>query len=155
MLLQFKKIYFGVAGLFFLLMITGCGSEGGGELAIDGDAGVDAELAVQLNDNYFGTNPNEPPTWTVTADETVQLSLSNQGGLRHNWAIVEAGADVPQPFREGNSSHTDLLLFDSGKFSGGEGGAAVFKAPPAGTYQVICTVAGHYPSMQGTLVVEE
>lgn len=153
-MLQFRMGNVWVIGLFLLLVLAGCGSESGGELAVEEGTAADVELSVQMNDNYFGENPDDQPTWSVAADNTVSLSLSNQGGLRHNWAIVEAGADVPEPFREGNGSHADLLLFDSGKFSGGESGMAVFQAPTAGTYQVICTVAGHYPSMQGTLVVE-
>lgn len=153
-MVQFRKNYVWVVGLCFLWILSGCGSAPEGELAAGEGATADVELTIQLNDNYFGGNPSEPPTWTIAADQTVALALNNQGGLRHNWAIVEAGADVPEPFREGTGSHAELLLFDSGKLSGGDSGEALFEAPPAGSYQIICTVAGHYPAMQGVLVVE-
>lgn len=152
--MQFKQRYLWVVGLFLLLMISGCGGSDGGELAVEEGTAADVELTVQLNDNYFGENPDEPPTWTVATGEIVAVVLTNQGFLKHNWALVEAGAEVPEPFREGNRSHTGLLLFDSGSLSSEESNTVAFQAPAPGTYQVICTVLGHYPSMQATLIVE-
>lgn len=51
----------------------------------------------------------------------------------------------------------DLLcdvLFKAGVIESGEKGETIFTAPAPGIYTAICTVAGHFPAMQGKLVVE-
>lgn len=122
--------------------------------ATESDGGT-ASITVDMHDLYFGDendNIANPPVWTVSAGSEVQLALVNQGGLEHNWAIVEPGAEVPVPYVE--EENEDILLYNPGRAQAGETLEATFQAPDVGEYMVICTVAGHYPVMQGRLVVE-
>jgi uncharacterized cupredoxin-like copper-binding protein len=112
-------------------------------------------LEVLMNDIWFGNTPdnvNHPPTWHVKSGETVDIALSNKGGLQHDWAVVKAGEEVPVPFSL--DQNKDKLLFEAGVIESGGQKSVPFTAPAQGTYTVICTVAGHYPAMQGKLVVE-
>lgn len=133
------------------LLLAACG---GGE-AETSEAPAGASVSVVMHDIYYNdtpTNAEEPPVWNVGAGETVTISLDNQGALEHNWAIVKAGETVPEVFdAEANS---DILYDQTGLVQPGTTFSDVFVAPTeAGEYTIICTVAGHYPSMQGRLVV--
>lgn len=110
-------------------------------------------LAITTHDLYYNEPDNltKPPVWTVTAGQPFEVDLDNQGGLQHNWAIVKTGAEVPVPFNP--EKNADLLLWDAGLVDGGQSEAARYTVSEPGAYKIICTVAGHYPSMQGQLVV--
>ena len=117
---------------------------------------IASTLDVVMHDIYFGdANDNiaNPPVWTVKAGEVVTLNLDNQGGLEHNWAIIKQGAEVPMPFMP--DQNQDLILWAAGVLKAGEKKLEPFPAPTdLGEYIVVCTVAGHYPVMQGRLIVE-
>jgi uncharacterized cupredoxin-like copper-binding protein len=116
---------------------------------------IAAVLEVTMADLYYGETPDNltnPPVWTVKAGDAVQVNMTNKGALQHNWAIAKLGSEVPVPFMP--ETNGDLLEWDAGLVDPGEQATATFTAPVAGEYQVICTVAGHYPSMQGKLVVQ-
>lgn len=145
-----KRILIIVMTVFAVLALAACGgsSESSGPEA--------TTIDVVQNDIYYGdspTNAESPPTWTVPAGANVTANLQNNGGLEHNFAIVQAGATVPEPYND--ETDRDILITDSGLVAGGETAAFEFVAPAAGEYTVICTVAGHYPSMQGRLVVTD
>jgi uncharacterized cupredoxin-like copper-binding protein len=112
-------------------------------------------LEVAMHDIYYGENPDNltnPPEWTVPAGAEVTVNMQNMGALEHDFAVVQMGAELPVPFLEENR---DLLIFEAGKLAGGQNGTATFTAPTEpGIYTVICSIAGHYPVMQGRLVVE-
>lgn len=115
------------------------------------------EISVVMNDIYFGeeaTNQENPPVWTVPAGAEVTVNLDNQGNLQHNWAVAKLGAELPDVITD-ETAVADQLLFNAGVMDAGTSQAVSFTAPEeAGEYLVICTVAGHYPLMQGRLVVE-
>ena len=115
-----------------------------------------ASIDVIINDTFYGeedANLINPPSWRVSAGADVLIKFENRGTLTHNWAIVKQGAQIPVPFEEGQSSET--LLYHPGMVYGENQSTATFTAPlEPGEYQVICTVVGHYPTMQGILVVE-
>lgn len=116
---------------------------------------IAATLDVALHDIYFGDNNDNignPPVWTVAAGEEITLNLDNQGGLEHSWAIVKQGTELPLPFLA--EEHKDLILWGSTNVQAAQKSSETFTAPAAGEYQVICTVAGHFPVMQGKLVVQ-
>jgi plastocyanin len=142
-----RKLFVLVLGLL-ALSLAACGGESA--------APEPQQITVVMNDIYYGEtndNQNNPPIWSVSAGAEVTLSLENRGALEHNWAILNLGAVVPTPFEaEGNA---DLLLYDPGVVSPGETSTVTFTAPEEpGEYVVVCTVAGHYPLMQGRLFVE-
>ena len=113
-------------------------------------------LNVDMYDSYYGnndTNMTDPPIWTVTAGGDVVVNLVNHGSYNHNWAIVKNGVKVPIPYEEGQAG--DILLHGIGMVYSKSQTTVTFTAPAAGEYQVICTVSGHYPFMQGKLEVLE
>lgn len=117
---------------------------------------IAATLNVLMHDIYFGDDSNNitnPPVWRVPAGAQVTVNLDNQGALEHNWAVVKRGVEVPIPFMP--DQNKDLLLWEAGALQGGQRNSEIFTAPSEpGEYIVICTVAGHYPAMQGRLIVE-
>jgi uncharacterized cupredoxin-like copper-binding protein len=144
----------------FAMVLAGCGG-GSEEPTPEAAAPASAQeaiaqtLEVAMHDLYYGDSNNniaEPPVWTVKSGTQVQVNMDNQGGLQHNWAVVKLGAEVPVPYDAAKNG--DILLFEAGVVESGQQGSYIFTAPEAGEYAVICTVAGHYPSMQGKLVVE-
>ncbi len=134
-------------------LLAACG--GGGESSDSGPESI--TLDVVMNDIYYGdspTNADDPPTWTVSAGAEVTVNLQNNGALEHNWAIVKPGSEVPIPFIE--ADHADIIQYDTGLNAAAETSTVVISDPlQPGEYQIICTVAGHYPGMQGRLVVTE
>lgn len=133
----------------FVLAVLALAACGGG-----GDEAREETIDVVMHDIYFGgSNDNvaNPPMWTVTSGAEVTVEMDNQGALEHNWAIVKLGEELPELFDE--AQHKDKLLFSTSRVMGGAQATATFTAPEPGEYVVICTVPGHYPSMQGRLVV--
>lgn len=138
-----------------LLLLAACG----GDTAAEPEpVAVEAEsIAVEMHDIYFGeanTNLENPPVWTVSAGAEVSVTLNNLGSLEHNWAVVAMGQEVPVPYT-GGAENSDLFYWSADLVPPGESKTYTFTAPTeSGEYLVICTVAGHYPLMQGRLVVE-
>lgn len=88
----------------------------------------------------------------MNAGGQVAIEVTNNGTTEHNWAVIKLGSDVPDNFDV--DANADIILKQTGLVAAGESFRESFFAPPeAGEYLVICTVAGHYPSMQGRLVV--
>ncbi len=111
-------------------------------------------LTVDMYDSYYGandTNIEEPPVWTIPSGTDIVLNLVNHGLLNHNWAIIKQGATIPVPYEEGQAG--DLILHGVGMVYNNSQTTTTFTAPASGEYQVICTVSGHYPFMQGKLRV--
>lgn len=116
---------------------------------------IAATLDVAMHDIYYDDNNDNianPPVWAVAAGEEVTLNLDNQGGLEHSWAIVKKDTELPMPFLA--DEHRDLILWNSTNVQAGQKSAETFTVAEAGEYLVLCTVAGHYPVMQGKLVVQ-
>ncbi len=114
-----------------------------------------ALINILIHDSYYGdadTNLTNPPVWTVPAHADVIVTLENKGTLKHNWAIVKKGATIPAPYEEGQAGN--ILLYGVGMVYHNSQTTATFTAPEPGEYIVICTVSGHYPTMQGRLVVK-
>ncbi len=154
-----RKWMYGVLAMA-MVVLAACGGGGGNEEAAPAAAEPSAQeaiaqvLNVTAHDLYYNEPDNltDPPVWTVNAGEEFEVNLDNQGGLQHNWAIVKQGVEVPVPFDP--AQNEDILLWDAGLVDPGQSETASFTVTDPGTYTVICTVAGHYPSMQGRLVVQ-
>ena len=98
----------------------------------------------------------------ILAGQEVVLTFSNSSGInQHNWVLVQPGTkdtvalrgttagpgqDWLQPDDPDAIAHTKLL-------DPGETGEVRFTAPPAGTYQFVCTFPGHNATMFGDFVV--
>jgi plastocyanin len=138
--------------------LAACGGDDNND-ADDNVAGVGSEttINVTMHDIYYGdanNNIENPPVWTVNTEDSVTVQADNMGGLQHNWAIVKPDVTLPDTIADPTAVE-DLLLYDIGELPADETDSDVFTAPAPGQYTVICTVAGHYPFMQGRLVVEE
>ena len=142
--------------LLAAFLLIGCGGSDDGGSADAGDSGSSAAtLDIVMNDIYFGDendNIANPPTWTVDVGSSVRVSAENAGALEHNWAIVEQGATLPDAIND-PAEVEDLIIFDIGNVAGGDSTSSRLPDLDAGTYTIICTVAGHYPAMQGILQV--
>lgn len=136
-----------LAAFCFAACDWGGGSAGGGAGNVD-------QLTVDMYDTYYGpadTNLTDPPVWSVHAGADVVVTLVNHGNYDHNWALVKKGASVPIPYDQGQNG--DIILHGIGMVYNNSQTTITFTAPDVGEYQVICTVDGHYPYMQGKLQV--
>jgi plastocyanin len=128
-----------------------CGGSATEEVAVTQNTMID----VVTYDIYYGEEPNNaenPPVWTATAGSVARVMFENKGNLEHNWAVIKAGEEVPIPFNM--ESDMDLILYDTGIVQPGEQMSFPFQVPDEpGEYIVICTVSGHYPVMQGRLII--
>jgi plastocyanin len=113
-----------------------------------------ALVTIDMYDNYYGeadNNLTNPPVWSVAVGADVVATLINHGRRNHNWAIIKQGATIPIPYEEGQGG--DILLHGIGMVYSNSQTTVTFSVPEPGEYMVICTVSGHYPEMQGRLVV--
>jgi plastocyanin len=102
-------------------------------------------LTFEASDSFAFT----PASATVSAGDEVEVTLTNTGALEHSWAVVSSDADatIVTDSEAVNSSAT-------GTVAAGETGNVTFTAPAAGTYQFVCTIAGHAAAgMVGTFTV--
>ncbi|GIV89307.1 MAG: auracyanin-A [Chloroflexus sp.] len=101
---------------------------------------------------------------TVAAGQTVTLRFKNNSAVQqHNWILIKGGdAEAAAVANAGLSAgpaanylpaDKSNILAETPLANGGETVEVTFTAPAAGTYLFICTVPGHYPLMQGKLVV--
>lgn len=102
----------------------------------------------------------DPPTLTVPAGQTVNLTFKNAGSVEHSFAIFAAGEELDHILEEmsmmtGEDEMHDELLFEMHELAGGASNTESFTAPAeAGEYVFICTVPGHAQAgMAGTLTV--
>ena len=92
-----------------------------------------------------------PSSWSVSAGQTVTVTLTNNGALAHTWTIMS------KPI---SGSYTDAdqadIYYTSPVVPAGSSTSVTFTAPAtAGTYQVICTQPDHFNSgMIGQLTVK-
>ncbi|MFN3373086.1 MAG: plastocyanin/azurin family copper-binding protein [Chloroflexus sp.] len=100
----------------------------------------------------------------VAAGQTVTLRFKNNSAVQqHNWILVkgsdaEAAAIVNAGLTAGPAANylpadKSNILAESPLANGNETVEVTFTAPAAGTYIYLCTVPGHYPLMQGKLIV--
>lgn len=90
------------------------------------------EVVVTMTDLAF-----TPATIEVKAGQPVKLTVKNNGVMEHNWEARIGDATV----------HVDARPSQSA--------SRTFTVPSAGTYPVVCTIAGHQQAgMKGTLVAK-
>ena len=118
--------------------------------------------ALQIGVNGDALQFDESEFVQIAAGQEIVLTFSNSSTINeHNWVLVSGGTkdtvamrgtaagpgqDWLQPDDPDVVAHTKLL-------SPGEKGEVRFAAPPAGTYEFVCTFPGHNLSMFGDFVV--
>jgi uncharacterized cupredoxin-like copper-binding protein len=110
--------------------------------------GGPANLSIAATD--FAFTPSEV---SVAAGQELSLTLTNNGSVTHEWAIMEQGYQVTTPFDADDQPH----VFWSAQVEPGESSTFSFSAPAAaGSYPIVCGIAGHIEAgMVGTLTVTE
>lgn len=123
------------------LLLTACSSDS-----------ASTEISAEMTDFQFS-----PDSWTVPAGEEITIELTNDGSVEHEFVIFQSGVTITD---EGDLPETEEeLLADfvywEDEVEAGETKTATFTAPPAGEYQVICAIEGHFAAgMEGTLTSE-
>ncbi|MDX1690382.1 MAG: plastocyanin/azurin family copper-binding protein [Acidimicrobiia bacterium] len=137
---RFRILALAIAGM---LVLAACG--GGDDDASDTTAasggGGDTAISVTMSDFAF-----EPDSVVVAAGEEITLDLENVGGVEHNFVIMTESIETEAEFDQSNVYYEQNL-------QPGDSGTFTFTAPAAGTYQVICSISGHFSAgMVGELV---
>jgi plastocyanin len=117
------------------LLLAACG---------DDDGGGATSFTVEASEFEFS-----PDAWAVAADTVVTITFSNAGSIPHEWAVLTEGTNIESEaeFAE------ELVELEVEAIQAGETATQTFNLP-AGTYQVICALEGHFNAgMEGTLTV--
>ena len=100
------------------LLLTACGSGGGGGTA----PANTREFKITATDFKY-----DPADQTFKPGEKLKVTMTNKGAVDHTWVLTSAsGAEL-----------TKLEV------KVGATGSKEFTAPAAGTYNIICDIAGH------------
>ena len=98
----------------------------------------------------FSFAPNE---FTVTAGEEINLNITHNGTVEHNFIVMKYNTEAGEMF-----DATDRVnVFWEMDLQPGDSKTVVFTAPEQpGTYQIVCGMPGHMQSgMVGKLIVNE
>lgn len=103
----------------------------------------------------------------VKEGQRVRLVLRHVGELPenamgHNFVLLTKGTDIVAFAQEAAGAAdndyipegSDQVIAHTEMIGGGEETTVEFEAPPAGTYDFICSFPGHYVQMQGKFIVE-
>ncbi len=130
-----KYVFAFVIALVALTVLTGCSS---------GPNPV--EVAVTLSEFAFS-----PTGIQAAPGAEVTVTLDNEGALEHNFIVMNKDVTVTEwTDADAGNAHFQQLALPAGQNT-----VATFTAPTEpGTYQFLCSVAGHLAQgMQGTLTV--
>lgn len=98
---------------------------------------------IDLSDFRFA-----PAAVTIQAGTTAEINLRNSGSVLHNWTVLTDEITTETDFEE------SMVLFTAEAVAGAQN-RLTFESPPAGVYQVICTIPTHFGlGMVGSLTVE-
>ncbi len=145
--MQNKKIVVLLAIVILSLGLAACGGGGG-----NGGGETTAPEPVTLSFAGLDEFRYDPESASVASGAPVTVNFNNAGALEHDWLLVADGTDVNAL----TAANAVVPEAHSGVIPGGQSNTFTFTAPAAGTYQIVCTVAGHAPAgMVGTLTVTE
>jgi uncharacterized cupredoxin-like copper-binding protein len=128
-------------------LVAGCNGDGDGGAAGTGDDAEAGQTELTVTADEFSFDPADV---TAAADTDVTITLVNTGALEHEWAVIEQGSEISAE----SEFSDDIVAFEVEAIDGGEEATETFNLP-AGTYQVICAIPGHFASgMEGSLTLE-
>jgi len=144
--MQNKKLAVLLAIVVLSLALAACGGGGGG------GGETTAPEPVTLSFTGLDEFRYDPESASVPAGAAVTVNFTNGGALEHDWLLVPEGTDVNAL----TAANAVVPEAHSGVIAAGQSNTFTFTAPAAGTYQIVCTVAGHAPAgMVGTLTVTQ
>ena len=119
-----------------------------GLTACSSDDGGGAVTSFTVEADSFSFDPDEV---TVVADEDITVTVENvNDAVEHEWVIVKPGNEISS---EADFDEEDVLFEVEAVASGGSG-SGTFNVP-AGEYQIICALEGHFTAgMEGTMTAE-
>lgn len=143
------------------MALVACGGGGSGSSSSGGQSSGPVTLEIGSKGEELVFDKTE---LRVAAGQTVTLRFKNNSAVQqHNWILIkggdaEAAAIVNAGLSTGPAANylpadKSNILAESPLANGNETVEVTFTAPAAGTYLYICTVPGHYPLMQGKLIV--
>lgn len=115
----------------------------------DAAAEPSTELTVTVREFEF-----TPNTWTVPAGEQISIAITNDGTVTHEWVLLQDGVTIASEAELPETEEELLADFVNveEEVEAGATATLTFEAPPAGTYQIICAIEGHFDGgMEGTL----
>ena len=116
-----------------------------GACSDDDAATTSTEIEAEATEYQF-----DPDSWAVPAGEEFTIDFTNAGTTEHEWAVLKEGEDLESE----DEFAEDKVLFEVEALPAGESVTESFTVEDAGTYQVMCAIAGHFDSgMEGTLTV--
>jgi uncharacterized cupredoxin-like copper-binding protein len=112
----------------FAMLLTACGTSQSNNAPV-------SSLSVEMSEFKF-----TPADMTVFAGKEITLTLVNNGGVEHDFAILKKGKVAQIPFDRDKQGNDILVDYKVGAKQSGE---YKFTLPEAGEYQVICSIQGH------------
>ena len=142
---MFRKLRFSLM-FVAIIALAACGST---------SAAPNATQSVAVTAKEFGFAPAQ---LTVTSGQPVELSFQNTGAVEHDWSVREIDLSGTPIATEATGGHMAGDTHDAPKLHVAAGpraqGKLTFTPSKPGTYEVLCTVAGHKEAgMVGTLTV--
>ena len=120
-----------------LLLLPGCGND------VDESDGDLAPVTVRGLDFSF-----EPSDLSIPADTPVVVRLENIGAVEHNFVVLAQGVTI-----QSETDYSEEMAIFALEVGPGGGVSGTLQLP-AGTYQVICSIPGHFNAgMEARLVV--
>ncbi len=146
-------------------LLAACGGGGESQQQPQQPAGpkqeVSLEIATKGNELYYDKNELRAP-----ANSRITLTFKNMAdansGLLHNWVLVRPGtsdAVANDGIAAGEANDyikpgDNRVIVHTKMIKPGESDTITFDAPPAGTYDYICTFPGHAVLMRGKLIIQ-
>lgn len=114
------------------------GAGGGG-----GESASGTSFSIEADNFVF-----RPDSYQAPADQDVSVELVNVSAIEHNWTVLQEGTTIAE-----ESEYSDDLSITQIVVAANETASDTINLP-AGSYQVICTVAGHFAAgMKAQLTV--
>jgi len=131
--------------------------------AIDANASI-VEIQLSASGNTMAEMVYDQKEMKAKAGTTIKLIFKNNStdaAMPHNWVLVHNGtmeAVATAGIEAGKAGNfvpnSKDVLVATNLLGPGEETTLVFPAPPAGTYQFVCTYPGHWSIMNGNFIVE-
>lgn len=118
----------------------------------DNDSGSDTTSAGGGRSTSITVGASEfafdPDSWSVAADTPFSVAFTNTGTVEHTFTVLSESISTEGDYNEG------IALFILGSAAAESASGSLAGLAP-GTYQVICSIPGHFSAgMFGELVVQ-